>query len=602
MTLKSLFRKSLPQFIFLIILINISLSAFAQAGVLDPHFGQQGKVITYFNGVSVDVRASALQADGKIICVGGYTSIQPSGGFIIIRYMPDGTLDSSFGDQGKIFTDFGYDYELATGVAITPDNNIIVGGYGSNGFVTITYDILLSKYKPNGSFDSSFGVNGKVSKNFGQDEYIYSTLLQEDGKIILSGNNIQDFLITRFNSNGQSDLSFGTNGLTTTDFSDREFGRCSAIQKDGKIILAGFKNLSHPQFCLARYLSNGQLDPDFGNQGKVVTNLSGGDERIYAIGLQSDGKIVIGGESRVTYTDHDNGNMTLARYNIDGTLDMTFGKNGTNITVFDNLNTTTQSVLIRPDDKITAVGFSYDYNYEDLNFALAAYTENGNIDSSFGADGRVVTDFGGFETHASGLLQPDGKVILTGMTTNLEETEYKVALARYFDRPQQKYVRIKKWLHKHGITWEDKPENNFKYYSIQRSSDGIDFKEIGKVSSQNGNIQKTFEDLSQSTGKTFYRVVAFSIDKTKSYSNNIVVDDDALSIKFYPNPVKIALQIDGLSGANKLSISDLNGNTRMVATANASLFTWNIAQLQKGNYILTIQNNSSIVTKSFIKE
>jgi len=73
-------------------------------------------------------------------------------------------------------------------------------------------------------------------KSFGYDENIYSTIIQDDDKIVLSGNTTSDLLVSRFNSNGEADLSFGVNGAVTTDFFDREFGRSSAIQKDGKIL------------------------------------------------------------------------------------------------------------------------------------------------------------------------------------------------------------------------------------------------------------------------------------------------------------------------------------------------------------------------------
>ena len=594
--------KKLVVTLFTSTLLFISFYPFAQTGSLDTRFGQQGKVITYFNGVFVDMRASTLQPDGKILCVGGYTTTEPSGGFIIVRYLQDGEIDSSFGDNGKVFTDFGYDYELATGIALSSDNKIIVGGYGSIGFLNIKYDVLVSKYKMNGSLDSTFGNNGKTIKSFGYDENIYSTIIQDDDKIVLSGNTTSDLLVSRFNSNGEADLSFGVNGAVTTDFFDREFGRSSAIQKDGKILLAGFKNLSHPQFIMDRYLSNGQLDLSFGNQGKVVRDIPGGDERIYSIGLQRDGKIIVGGVSGVTLSA-SNENITLLRYNIDGTLDASFGESGMIITSFEGVNTRVQSILISPDNKITIVGTSYEKDsYGALDFVLARYSENGNIDSSFGIDGKVISDFGGFETNATGLLQPDGKTVVTGMTTNLIETEYKLALARYNgdDPDRNKYVRIKHWLHHHGITWEDKPNNLINYYSIQSSTNGNAFTEVARIFSNHyGGIQ-TYTAANNATAN--YRVAAVSNTGNITYSNTLTLTATP-TIILYPNPAKNNLQIQGLpAGITKLTVTDLSGNTSIIATTNSTVYSINIAQLTSGNYLLHIKTANEVITKQFIKE
>jgi uncharacterized delta-60 repeat protein len=575
--------------------INVSV---AQPGTLDPHFGNQGKVITYFDGLFVDIQASALQSDGKIVVVGS-----AFGGFLIVRYMPDGTIDSSFGNQGKVITDFNYDSEFGTCVAITPDNYIIVGGYGSNGFVTPKYDILLSKYKPNGNLDSTFGTNGKVVKGFGYQENIFSILLQGDGRIVLSGNTDADFLITRFNTNGQTDLSFGTNGATITDFFDLEFARSSVLQADGKIIVTGFKNLTHPQFCLARYLLNGKLDAEFGSQGKVVTNLINGDERIFGVGIQSTGKIVVGGMSRGSFSVTDE-NITLARYDTKGALDLTFGKNGFLTAPFEGVNTYAQTVLIRPDNKIIVTGASYEQrSAQALDFVLVAFTVDGIIDSSFGINGRVTTDFGGYETNGDGLLQPDGKIVLTGITTNFEETEYKIALARYNSDStieKNKYLRIKHWLHHHGITWEDKPNNLINYYSIQSSINGNAFTEVARIfSNHHGGIQ-TYTAASNATAN--YRVAVVSNTGNIMYSNTLTLTATP-TIQLYPNPAKNNLQIQGLpAGITKLTVTDISGNTRLIATTNSTVYNINIAQLTSGNYLLHIKTANEVITKQFIKE
>ena len=185
-------------------------------GNLDTTFGIGGKVITDIGGsdTAYDV---AIQADGKIVVVG--ETYNSNGNFAVTRYNPDGSLDSSFGNSGKAIADFANQTDRAYSVTIQSDGKILIGGITYNGNQT---DAALVRYNSNGSLDTTFGNGGKVSTNFeGKSEWIESIAVQPDGKIVVGGSvDPNDFALIRYNSDGSLDTSFGNGGRVITSMSD----------------------------------------------------------------------------------------------------------------------------------------------------------------------------------------------------------------------------------------------------------------------------------------------------------------------------------------------------------------------------------------------
>ena len=120
-------------------------------------------------------------------------------------------VDSSFGVNGKVITFYGGSIQT---IVVCPDGKILAGGFLGN--------VMLAQYLPNGTLDSSFGVNGLLQPQFEgiRYSYCYSLKLQDDGKIVLAGNvNGLNAFVARFLSNGQFDLSFAQKGLYNSSFS-----------------------------------------------------------------------------------------------------------------------------------------------------------------------------------------------------------------------------------------------------------------------------------------------------------------------------------------------------------------------------------------------
>ena len=201
--------------------------------------------------------------------------------------------------------------------------------------------------------------------------------------------------VTTLNAqDGVLDNSFGTNGRVITDIvaEDNE-ARELVIQPDGKIVVAGLSSTgSIDQFALARYDVNGVLDNTFGSGGIVVTNISMGDDVIRGMALQTDGKIVV-----VGYAGVANEFLAIARYNPNGTLDNGFATNGIDsLLIYDNPGsdrTVPNDVKIQADGKIVVVGFTKNSG-GDLNPIVVRYNSNGTLDTSFGVGGKLVTPLG----------------------------------------------------------------------------------------------------------------------------------------------------------------------------------------------------------------
>jgi uncharacterized delta-60 repeat protein len=408
----------------------------ARAGDLDSRFGTGGKVITDFAGGLDEAHNVVLQADGKLVVAGdsGDASDEvTTSDFGLVRYNPDGSIDTGFGKSGKVTTDFAGGFDQVLGMALQNDGRIIAVGYAKT---KTGKDWGVARYNPDGSLDSSFGTGGKVTTDFANSfDSADAVAIQKDGRIIIAGfattSTNMDFALVRYNADGSLDSSFGTSGKVTTDFSKGpDNAPAVALQSDGKIIAAGRARTSWSgfDFALVRYNADGSIDSSFGTGGKVTTDLGGNAEGIRAMAIQSDARIVVAGFTSYKET---NLNFAVARYQADGSLDTSFGKGGKVITDFSpGFEDAAHSVAIQSDGRIIAVGHSVQggANYD---FALARYNTDGSADSSFGNQGLLLTDLGTAHDWPFGTaIQKDGNLIVVGRLRNVA-TGFDFAIVRY---------------------------------------------------------------------------------------------------------------------------------------------------------------------------
>ena len=351
-------------------------------------------------------------------------------------YAAEGDLDTTFNSTGKILTTIGTGISTDSGrsVAMQSDGKIVVGGYSvaANNYKSFA----LVRYNANGSLDTALGGTGKVTTAIGSyDASGSGIVVQGDQKIIVAGTAAGfdgDFAVVRYNTDGTLDSSFG-GGKVTTDFGSNvegfytytdEVGRAVALQSDGKIIVAGetfdpyVDNGSH--FAVVRYNTGGTLDTSFGGTGKVKTSFSNNLDGAYGVAIQSDQKIVVAGYAYNEVSQNDD--FAVARFNTNGSLDTTFGGTGKVMTAIGTVTATSGSGT----DVAHSVAIQKDgkivvsgfaTNGGNVDFAVVRYNTDGSLDTSFGGTGKVTTDFGGLGDNIfSMVLQGDGKILVAGQS------------------------------------------------------------------------------------------------------------------------------------------------------------------------------------------
>jgi len=399
---------------------------FATDGNLDTSFSGDGKIFMDIGSHPSYEQANdiVILEDGKILAIGSASN--GSDDFAIVKYNPNGSLDTTFGNSGKVFTEFigGYK-DYAYSIAIQTDGKLVVGGSTQDGYNNPSF--ALARYNSNGSLDTTFDSDGKVVINLGSYDVIKSIAILDNGKILVGGHSNKNFTLLRYESNGSLDPTFGSNGKVITDFGGQDFIHSIIILNSGKFIAAGSTDndggLSH-DFALARYNADGSIDTSFGNSGKVVTDFGTTSDSGESLAIQDDGKIILAGKTRYDFA--------LARYNADGSLDTTFGSDGKVTTDFNGNDDSAYSVAIQNSGNIVAVGT------DSSNFAVARYSpEDGNLDTTFGTNGKLTTDFnGGYDRALSIAIQGDGNIVVTGKAENSSGAYYSgFALARYESAP-----------------------------------------------------------------------------------------------------------------------------------------------------------------------
>jgi len=260
-----------------------------------------------------------------------------------------------------------------------------------------------------GQLDTSFGFKGKVTTRIGAASNVSGIALQPDGKVLVVGSALidgrSDFALARYRGNGSLDTSFGRTGRVVTSIGSRDLAFAVAVQRDGKIVVAGASdNGQRIEIAVARYTANGSLDSSFGSDGVVTTAPGDAYSAANAITIQSDGKIVVAGS-----TEWD---FALVRYNPDGSLDNTFGMRGTVTTSIGGPRDRATSIAVQRDGKLVVAGRTG--GYEAAWFALARYNRDGSLDTSFGRSGVVTTRVKGYDEAQALVLQADGKVLVAG--------------------------------------------------------------------------------------------------------------------------------------------------------------------------------------------
>ncbi len=279
-------------------------------GTVDSTFGTNGVSFNPIGVYEAEAYSAAVQKDGKIV-VAGYSTptYTDTREFTLVRYNSNGTLDNTFGTDGIVTTNMSNSDDFAESVIIQSSGKIVVAGY--SGYLNPSPfggggdSPELARYNSDGSLDNTFGMSGvDTIENFSGK--IHSVALQNDGKIVAAGylgsSTNGDFATFRFNSDGNLDNTFGTNGIVTTSFSNTSYAHSVAVQSDGKILVTGYADVGvlDEDFATVRFNSDGTLDNTFGTNGIITTPIGTSTNEAYSVAIQNDGKIIVAGYAEIT--------------------------------------------------------------------------------------------------------------------------------------------------------------------------------------------------------------------------------------------------------------------------------------------------------------
>ncbi|MBK9425836.1 MAG: T9SS type A sorting domain-containing protein [Bacteroidetes bacterium] len=412
-------------YIVILMLLNSTVLFGQSAGTLDITFDSDGLLLS--NPGSIEDRgvAIATQPDGKIV-VAGNSALANDRRSIVSRFLPDGSIDLSFGVNGhRILNMQPGVNDFFNSVLIQPDGKILLSGPSGSGIIFRTN---VARLLANGALDTGFGINGMKTYIFSGGSCIpYAMKLDASGRILIGGNESNNLFVLRLLADGNVDSTFSGDGIAVDlppGIFALAFGMC--IDNVGRIITVGY-SFSPFSYMIARYDSAGALDTTFG-QGGVTLIPKSGFIGLYDCKVQPDGKIVACGNFDDTGggSNHD---FVILRLNDNGTPDSTFAGDGVLEVPVSNDRDILQSIILQPDGKIMVAGYVGN-NTVAGDFALLRLNSDGIFDTSFGSNGLVLTDFGSsMDIGSMVVLQPDLKVVLCGWS--LQNNKWNMAIARY---------------------------------------------------------------------------------------------------------------------------------------------------------------------------
>ena len=409
-------------------------------GMVDSSFNGNGKVIYDFGFHENLTDVKVQPFDQKVVTVGTALTPSFSGKLLAIRLLPNGAFDTTFNDSGiVVIPNFNESYAYET--IIKDDGKILIAGTAAD--PNFIFSTLCMQLNSDGSLDSTFGINGFATPRFfAGDEFANGMALQADGKIVLAGSVLDAGghnmpSLVRLNQNGSLDTTFGVGGVAIISVTeiDNKFNNVF-LQADGKIVASGHFDQGltlSGQFdfdiLVARFTADGIIDSTFGTSGITLTPVSV-DYIEDALGMKqsADGGIVISGFTTLPDFSFD---MILVKYDSVGVLVPTFGSSG--IVQFDNdIQDVGYDVTIQSNGKILVGGTSGGFFFDDRDFLLMRYDANGQVDTTFGNDGLVLTPImNDFDEANAITLQADGKIILAGKANNGSQND--LALVRYWN-------------------------------------------------------------------------------------------------------------------------------------------------------------------------
>lgn len=426
-----------------LVLVAFAFSGYSQAcpdvpGCLDDTFGNGGVVTTSVNSNTSNGWANAVtvQLDDKIVVAADSNNQENSStsNFYVLRYLPDGTLDTGFGNGGvaRITMTTAADYERPYAVALQADGKILVGGI----IVGKTWSAAVARLNTDGSLDSTFGTGGRVIFTYVNKEQarVNKIRVESTGSIVLGGTSGGNFGIAKLTPSGNFDTGFNGTGKISVSVSAPKSSKDGGfsdlvIQPDGKYLASGLSSSGPRQprsWSLVRLNPNGTLDLNFGSNGKLTHNLGGTWSNPRNLHVYNDGTILAVGELLISpYSTY-----VLIRYLSNGQLDTSFGTNGMLMREAGGASRI-EGLIVEGDGKIVGAGHWRDPSNSNTNLVIMRMHADGSMDESFGTGGSTFIDLNGLNDAGHDLAVQSGKYLVAGIASVGSGVPSSIGLYRF---------------------------------------------------------------------------------------------------------------------------------------------------------------------------
>lgn len=488
-----------------------------------------------------------------------------------LGFSQDGLLDTTYGNSGFYVHNSG---AYGQSIEIDANQKMVIGTYNMNNM------FKFFRFNSLNQLDTTFGSGGSTTINFGgEDVMLYDMKIGSDGKIVAVGYwedtgsvNRKDFIVVRLNANGTLDTSFnGTGKLTVAFGTNEDVAHAVAIQNDGKILVAGHSFTgSYKDIAIARINVNGTLDSTFGTNGKVITDLAGNNDEATCIAINTDGKFAVGSFTYGAGSSVISADFGIAKYNANGSLDTSFSGDGKHVVVITpSFNDEPVAIAFQNNGKILMGGSAFASTSSRDDFAIVRLNTNGTLDTSFNAGGIFRTAIGSSDDTAYAMkLLSDGKILLAGTVTSGSYTD--IGLIR---------VTTNGYL---DTTFGTNGKTQQGYGNLSVIQD-MDIMNDGKVM------------VCGSAGAANIFLARFNGPTGGSLGvNDWAKDKKDLSV--YPNPVGDILYAD-----QKLESFELYSVSGDLVRSGNNENSISVQDLPKGMYMLKIKNKDKSITKKIIK-
>ena len=499
----------------------------------------------------------------------------------------NGVLDNSFGNNGLKIISLPNKNIKGYLILSFPDNSFMISGNtDENPYGSINKSAFISKHNSDGNLDLTFGNNGFITipNDLNGQSSISDMVKQPNGKILLSAYINGSPVLIRIFENGSYDNSFGINGISSVDKNGK-----LGIQNNGKIIIAnGLQNGNTCIYSFSRFLANGNIDTTFGTNGTMLNDIT--DLAYdYCLGLKilPDNKFITFGVSSFHWGNYRN--AVVSKFNENGTLDSTFGNNGVNVTLIDAAPRYAiyRDIEILDNGQIVACGGA-EYSNGTGGFGgtkpiIVKYNSNGTLDTAFGINGVVIlnTIFNANDNFHSVKVQSDGKIL--GLGNSAYPFPY-----------MQTFLNITRLTASGNL---DLTFGNSGVFLTNTNNSQLNGGWEIEIQSDNKIIAVGYTSITDSTEKNTL-ICRLNFDNLLNTNENISEGN----IKVYPNPSTNEVFINGVNVDSKIEIYTILGQSCEVIkkVKDINEIEINVSKFPKGTYLLKIDYNLKILIKKII--